>query len=831
MAGSRLHARPSAGARGALTVADGVFRGLLLGAVVGIGSVLFAAALLPPFAAGGRAVEEFAHEFNEIGADVDLTFPTIPERSTIYAADGSVLATLYLDENRDYVRLHRINDITRKAVLAIEDSRFYEHPGLDLKGIVRALVTNLQAGEIEEGASTITQQLARNVFPKAVGDEETLARKILEARVADRLEDEYSKDEILELYLNDVYFGRGVYGIATAAEFYFGRGISRLTLPQAALLAGLISAPETYSPVNDREAARRRRDVVLERMRDLGWITGAQSDRAMDKGLELDITKVGNGDTKFPYFVEYLKAQILEDRRFGKTHRARVRTLFQGGLKIYTTLEPDLQQAGENMVAARFRSVGGPTGAIAAVHVETGKVLALIGGKDFDKSQVNLATGQGGSGRQSGSAFKPFTLVAALEQGIPIGKVYNAASGQRVNCAPYGPSSYTVVNAGDSFGSGHVNLLQATAGSINAVFVQLAIDVGPPKIVDVAHRMGIESHLDPYCTVTLGVEEVTPLEMASAFTTLANHGVHCQPVAITEVRASNNRRIFKTHKRCEQVIDAEIADKVAGMLRLVVTSGTGTAANLGTWPVFGKTGTTNDSADVWFDGCTRQICAATWVGYERGRVPMPGAYGGTVAAPIWHDFMGVAMRGLPALGLPDVPVPAKAKVPDVVGLSRDQAVDILVGADFTPSVATVDSGQPAGTVVSQSPGGGTTATAGSVVTIGVSTGRSPSATVPNVVGLSQGQATSTLNRAGFGVSVSSATTPSRSLSGTVKAQSPGSGARADPGATVHIVVYRYRQPSGGGGGGNPGGGNPGGGGGNPGGGRGGGNPGGGGGDD
>jgi penicillin-binding protein 1A len=811
------------------SIRDGLLRVVLIALVVLLGAGLFAGALLPGFAAGGKAVERFAKDFSAIGSNIDLTFPRIPERSTIYASDGSVLATLYLDENRDYVRLKRINDITRKAVLAIEDSRFYEHSALDFKGIVRALVTNLQAGQIEEGASTLTQQLARNIFPKAVGTEETVARKVLEARVAVRLEREYSKDEILELYLNDVYFGRGVYGIGTAAEFYFGRNVTKLTLAQAAMLAGLISAPETYTPVNDRKAALNRRNVVLDRMQALDWVTPEQHQRATESRLKLDITEVGNEEAKFPYFVEYLKAQILEDKRFGETRKARIRALFQGGLKIYTTLRPDLQRAGENIVRNRFPAPSGPTSAIAAVESKTGAVLSLIGGKDFTASQVNLATGQGGTGRQSGSAFKPFTLVAALERGIPIGKVYRAESGQYVNCAPYGPSSYRAVNAGDGGGSGYVNLLTATAQSINAVFVQLAIDVGPPKIVDVAHRMGIESHLDPFCTITLGVEEVTPLEMASAFTTLANGGVHCKPFAIMEVRASNNKKVFGQKKgRCEQVIDKDIANTVAGMLRLVVTGGTGTAANLGTWPVFGKTGTTNDSADVWFDGCTRQICAATWVGHEKARIPMPGAYGGTVAAPIWRDFMTVAMRGLPARGLPSAPAPPQARVPDVVGLPRSEAVEVLVEANFTPSVAAVNSGRPAGTVVSQSPAGGSTATAGSVVSLTVSNGSDPSTTVPNVVGLTENQASSTIRKAGLNVAASYTGTNSKSLDGAVKSQSPGGGAEVDPGTTVSIVVYDYKPGGGGGGGGPPGGGGggpPGGGGGPPGGGGGGGGPG------
>jgi membrane peptidoglycan carboxypeptidase len=691
---------------------------------MGFGALVFALALLPPTAAAGRAVQAFADEFSQIGADVDLAFPRIPERSTIYARDGSVLATLYLDENREIVRLDRVNDVTKDAVLAIEDARFYEHPGLDFQGILRALISNVQAGEIEQGASTITQQLARNVFA-TIGTEQTLARKIHEARVAMRLEEIYSKEEILELYLNEVYFGQGVYGIGTAAEYYFGKRPPRLTLPEAALLAGLISSPETYSPVNDKPAATNRRNVVIDRMAELGMVSPEEASAAKTTPLGLDITEIGNQDARFPFFVEYLKHRILRDPRFGKTKRARIKTLFQGGLRIYTTLEPGLQRAGERIARARFPAPSGPQTAMAAVDARTGAVKALVASTEFDRSQVNLATGQGGTGRQSGSAFKPFTLAAAFEQGIPLGKVYRASSGQWVDCGEYG-GRYQVFNAGDGGGTGLVDLATATEGSINAVFVQLAIDTGPPNIVDVAHRMGIDSHLDPYCTVTLGVEEVTPLEMANAFGTLANHGVHCEPFAITKVVGRGGRILQKQrHGRCKQVVSREVADRVAGLLRLVVQSGTGTAANLGRWPVFGKTGTTNDSADVWFSGCTVQICTATWVGHPEARVPMPGAYGGTVAAPVWHDFMLVAMRGLPAMPLPGVPAPEPARVPDVVGLAEADAAAILTDSFFTPVAQPVPSAQPAGLVVGQSPAGGTTAIAGGVVTIEVSTGVPP----------------------------------------------------------------------------------------------------------
>ncbi|HWC31758.1 MAG TPA: transglycosylase domain-containing protein, partial [Actinomycetota bacterium] len=350
---SRVNPRHSS-SRGGDVLGDTALRAVLRVSGIALASALCALALLPAVAAAGRAIDEFTRDFTRIGSDVDLSFPRIPERSTIYAADGSVLATLYLDENREYVRLPKINRVARKAVLAIEDARFYEHEGLDLMGVARALAANVTAGEIEQGASTITQQLARNVFPRSVGTERTLTRKIEEARVAMRLEQEYSKEQILELYLNEVYFGRGIYGIGTAAEYYFGTTAKRLSLRQAATLAGLIAAPETYSPINDRDAAIARRNVVLSRMRELGMIAERRAERAMARPLGLDITDVGNRRARFPYFVEYIKRQILHDPRlgdtFGETYRQRRRALFQGGLQIFTTLDPDLEDAGERIV-------------------------------------------------------------------------------------------------------------------------------------------------------------------------------------------------------------------------------------------------------------------------------------------------------------------------------------------------------------------------------------------------------------------------------------------------------------------------------------------------
>ncbi|MGH2711303.1 MAG: transglycosylase domain-containing protein [Actinomycetota bacterium] len=760
--------------------------------VLSLGSLTFALALLAPVGAAGRALDEFSREFEKIGADVDLAFPRIPERSTIFAADGSVLSTLYLDENRKIVRLNQVNQVTMDAVLAIEDSRFYEHPGIDVQGILRALIANIRTGDITQGASTITQQLARNVF-SAIGTEQTFSRKLQEARVALRLEQVYSKDQILELYLNEVYFGRGVYGIGTAAEYYFGAKPGKLTVPQAAMLAGLISSPETYSPVNDPDAALNRRNVVIARMENLEKITPEESAAAQASPLGLHITQIGNEEARFPFFVEYLKSQILGDPRFGNTKEARIKTLFQGGLDIETTLETDMQRRGEQIVQGKFgKDAKGATSAIAAVDTESGAVLSLVSGADFRQSQVNLATGQGGTGRQSGSAFKPFTLVAALENGIPLGKVYKANSGQIVDCTPYGPPNYRVVNAGDGGGSGYIDMSSATAGSVNAYFVNLAIEVGPPNIVEAAQRMGIESPLDPFCTITLGVEEVTPLEMANSFATLANQGVHCEPFAISKVTAPSGKVLLRQKQgACEQAIPRDIADKVAGLLELVVSGGTGTAANLGKWPVFGKTGTTNDSADVWFSGCTRQICAATWVGHPAARVPMPGAYGGTVAAPIWHDFMLVAMQGLPVMALPPVPQPESAQVPDVVGLTKQEATEVLVRAYFTPTVESIPSADPLNQVVGQDPPGGSTVTAGGAVTIRVSNGKIPTVKVPSVVGLAQAAATARLRALGFEVEVAFQDTQIRREDGRVLSQAPGAGVKLEEGYPIAIIVGRY----------------------------------------
>jgi penicillin-binding protein 1A len=750
-------------------------------------------------------VQQVSDRWGAIGAKIDLAFPQPRERSTIYAADGSILATLFLVENRKIVRLEQVNDVTRRAVLAIEDTKFYEHRGLDYQGILRALLANVRAGDVTQGASTITQQLVRNVFPEdVVGTEQTLQRKVHEARLALRIEQEYSKDQILELYLNEVYFGRGVYGIGTAAEYYFSKGPKKLTLSEAALLAGLIAAPERYSPVNDKQAALDRRNQVIDRMLEVGWITSEEAETAKAKPVKLKRNQVVL-KTREPYFVEYVKQQILADRRFGATFRARKRALFQGGLKIYTTLDPRLQHAGVAAIKRHLPNRSDPQGAVASVDVETGAIRALVGGRSFKESQVNVATGQGGTGRQSGSAFKPFTLAAAFLGGMPAGKVYDSANGQVVDCGS-GYPRYQVFNA-DGGGQGFVNLWTATENSINAVFVQVASDVGHARVAQVAKRMGIESDLEAVCSLTLGTEEVTPLEMASAYSTLANEGVHCTTFGIRRVLDRDGNPIVRNkHGKCRQVIPAKVANLVVAMLQRVVCCGTGTAAALGTWPVFGKTGTTNDYGDAWFVGCTRQRCSASWVGHLKGRVPMTNVhgitvFGGTFPARIWHDFMATAMRRLPALGFPPPPPPAYALVPNVVGKKLDRAEKVLAKANFTAEGERVNSSEPAGTVVGQSPGAGSRVEAGSLVTLEVSNGIPPKVRVPRVIGLSVGEARERLVAAGVSVVVDRKTTGQKARDGIVFDQAPNAGTRVKEGARVVITAWKYEEPGGGGGGG------------------------------
>jgi membrane peptidoglycan carboxypeptidase len=788
---------------------------VLLVVVLGFLAGLVALVLLPLFASAGMGVNAFRDRLDAAGVG-RVQIPRPPERSVIYAADGSELATVFLNENRRIVKLENVAKVAQQAVLAIEDSEFYEHGALDFPGLIRAAVTNLASGEIEQGASTISQQVVKNVLIDTPS--QTFARKFQEASLAIRLERRYTKDEILGIYLNEVYFGNGAYGIGTASETYFRKPPGQLRLAEAALLAGIIQAPGTYDPLTNPEGATARRDVAIDRMLELGWIGERKAERAKATPLE-DILSPDAGPPEQkvePFFVYYIKNLILENESgefdaFGATRNQRVRTLYQGGLRIYTTLEPEWQRYAQEAVDASpyISPTEGPDVSIVSVDATTGAIKAMLSGKNYRRDQIDLVWH---GTRQVGSAFKPFTLAAAFREGFPPGQVYSSASPQ---CGLEGwiSASGCVSNAEGGGDAGYMDLWTATQNSVNVVFAQLALDVGAEHIVETAHLMGVTSALDAVPSITLGVEEVSTLDMATGYSTLANDGVHCEPFAVARVMQPKGEdeetggweTLYRHRAQCEQVIDPDIAHLVTAMLQRVVSGGTGTAAAIGR-PVAGKTGTAQDYTNVYFAGYTPQVATAVWVGFSSGQIPMDTYYGGsvfggTVAAPIWHDFMVRAMQGYPVEGFESPPAPVRGTIPDVVGLRSDEAQALLVEANFTPIVEKVVSFEPPNTVLSQAPGGGTSAVLGSAVTLQVSNGKGEAIAVPRVTGMTEADAVKALEKLGLIAAIEYVPVDDPDLDGIVLSQVPiGDGEKlVDLGATVTLQVGRL-------GGGNDGGG-------------------------
>jgi membrane peptidoglycan carboxypeptidase len=576
-----------------------------------------------------------------------------PTRSVVRAADGSVLAMLHGDQDRAVVPLSAIPVTVRDAVLAAEDARFYSHGALDLHGIVRAAAVDLRSRQLREGGSSIAQQYVKNVV---TGDRRSLARKLVEAVDAAELERAASKDQILAAYLNQVYFGEGVYGIATAAQHYFATPVGRLSLAQAAALAGTIASPERFRPTAGR-AALARRNLVLEHMAAVGFVSPARVAAAERQPLA---PRVRPEPRRSPYVVDAVTRALLGDHAMdaalGPAGSAdRRRAVLEGGLTIDTTLRPADQRLAETAVRDRLAGVG-VDAALASVDPASGRVVAMVGGRDYARSQVDLATGQGGGGFPPGSSFKVFYLVAALEQGIPPSTTFDTAAPVTVT-APACPAGYTVHNA-EPATAGRLDLRRATAESVNTWYAQLMARVGTPAAIAVARRMGISSPLHDYCSLVLGTENLTPLELASAYATLAAGGVHCRPQLITRITGPTGRVLFDGRPACRRVLDHRVAATAVGILRGVMgPGGTGFRAAIGR-PLAGKTGTTSGFADAWFTGFTPQLATSVWVGHARAQVPMDHlfgggpVYGGTYPALIFHDYMAAALAGEPVADLP-----------------------------------------------------------------------------------------------------------------------------------------------------------------------------------
>ena len=577
-----------------------------------------------------------------IASDVAALEPSTTKRPQqlgyIYASDGkTVLATLRGDESRIVVASDDISPLMKQAIVAVEDRRFWEHQGVDYRGILRAVWADVRHKAVVEGGSTITQQFVKNTYTH---QERTISRKLKEAALAWQLERKWSKDRILTAYLNTIYFGNGAYGIEMAARVYFHEHARDLTLAQSALLAGLPASPGAYDPATNPKAAESRRRVVLQMMRDEGLIslkeqlTADAQKLPKPRDIHLPVTAGRQG-----YFAEYVKQQLVPYYGSGK--------VFGGGLKVYTTIDLDLQRLAAEAIDEWLPERDDPAAALVAIDPRDGRVLAMVGGRNYKKSQFNLAV-QGE--RQPGSSFKPFVLATALSEGISPQTQFT--------------SQPTVINLGDKLWSVHnyensylgtIDLVDATTYSDNSVYAQLTAQVGPGNVAAMAKRLGIQSPLNDYFAIGLGAEAVNPLEMARAFSTFAHNGVRVDgsilgntPRAVTKVVDGN--RVEKNEPVDKQVLDPNDAATLNSILQNVVTAGTGTRAALTDRVVAGKTGTTENYGDAWFVGYTPQLAVAVWVGYPNKLVPMLTQFeggpvaGGTYPALIWKSFIEKALK-------------------------------------------------------------------------------------------------------------------------------------------------------------------------------------------
>ncbi|HEY5578174.1 MAG TPA: transglycosylase domain-containing protein, partial [Acidimicrobiia bacterium] len=616
-----------------------------------------------------------------------LELPDLSQTSRVYTDDGTLLAELNDGRNSEPVRIEDVPDRVKFAILAAEDAEFYTHGGIDFEAIVSAVADNLRG--VTRGGSTITQQITKQNF---VGSELTIDRKLKEAVTAAELERRYTKDQILEFYLNSVYFGAGAYGLGAASLEYFAKPADKLTIAEAATLAVLIRSPGAYNPRRYPERVERRRNDVIGAMVEHDFITEEQGEKA--KRAAFAVQPHQTFQSPAPHVVKEVKRQLLNDEEFaflGATATERKRAVFGcpaddttctggGGLEIITTLDLDAQleanrilqswlpvpisEAGEEILA--------PTGAIAMIDNQNGAIKVMASGLPFDVEQFDLAT-QGI--RNPGSAFKPFTLVAALEAGLTMGSFWDDRSPQEVDCGypcQDGSNIWTVSNAGGG-GNGRT-LYSATTASVNAVYAQVAVAIGPQRIADVAKRMGIQTNLRPaFPSITLGGRSVGPLEMASAFSNFATNGLWAPPFLIQRIVNAKGEVIYDRQMQPRQTVDPAVIAAARTPLEVVPVSGTAPKANLGI-PQGGKTGTTNDFTDSWFVGFVPRYSAAVWVGYSESTIPLRNVtihvarddgtyqpitystlYGGTVAAPIWKEFMQYALEGLPVEDFPEDP--------------------------------------------------------------------------------------------------------------------------------------------------------------------------------
>lgn len=552
--------------------------------------------------------------------------------SQIYDVHGNLITTVHATENRLPVKLSQVPKDLQNAFIATEDNRFYSHHGVDPIGIMRAIWVNIAHDGVAEGGSTITQQLARNAF---LTQDRTLKRKIMEAMLAIRIEQYYTKQEILEMYLNQIYFGQGAYGVQAAAHVYFGKNVQDLDLAQSAMLAGLPQSPNYYSPLTNYKAGKARQAVVLGQMVKYDYIDQATADKAKDEDLGLrEKSEAAHSDNNASYFIDYVISEIAE--KYGDD------AVYKDGLKIYTTIDMKAQDAAVQAMhnLPNFytddKGLTQPQGALIAINPHNGYIVAMVGGRGDDSfNRAVLAE------RQPGSAFKPFVYLAAIQDGMTPGTVMDD---KKIEFNGWSPKNY------EGTYSGQMTLRYALQHSVNTIAVQLADAVGMRKVLNLASSLGIitlDDSKDNNLAAALGglTNGVKPIDMAVAYGTLANGGVKVKPVAITKIVDRNGQVVEENSTEEQRVVDPKYAYVITNMLESVMSGGTGGGASIGR-PAAGKTGTTDESKDAWFVGYTPDLVAAVWMGDDYGIETLDGITGGTVPAVIWRDFMSQALNAM-----------------------------------------------------------------------------------------------------------------------------------------------------------------------------------------
>ena len=755
----------------------------------------------------------------DVGSMV-LDLPDLSRLSSVYTADGVLLGQL-TERNSQPTVFEDIPNLVIAAVLSAEDDDYMDHSGIDFRAIARAVLEDISGGP-RQGGSTITQQVVKLNF---VGSEPTLQRKVAEATIAIELERRFTKEQILEYYLNSVYFGSNAYGITAAAQEYFGKTLDQLTIAEAAALTVPIRNPSLYNLRNDSEIPRRARDAVIDNMVSEGYITFAEGEAAKAEPIRTVVHEEFLDPA--PQVLIAARDAILNDASFGlgATFLQRKRAVFGcpaddtecaggGGLRIYTTVVWSLQEEARRILQEWFPpGTGLPTGAIAMVDNRTGATLVMASGLDFGtdleagQRQYDLAT----KGRRNpGSAFKPFGAVAALEQGIPLNSYWDYSTPQVLDYGGIEP--WECANAGNN-APGIRTLEEALYLSTNTVFCQVSIAVGPENIVDAAHRMGIRSPLGAVPAIVLGAQAVSPLEMASAFSTIANQGLRVENYLIERIEDADGNVIYQHEVEATQVLEPALSAAILNTLEKAISQGTGGNAAIGR-PQFGKTGTHESFRDAWFVGGIPQVTTAVWVGYPDAQVEMrnltikgefiPRMFGSSAPAPIWREFMTIVVRDMPVIDFaPDPPgidvyyTTPRVDMPDIIGMDLDDAEDAVRQAGLEVEVETVNSDEPAGEVVGSVPGPGQRVRQGTTVIIEVSNGLSPTVVLPNLIGVTQAQANQELtalrnqSNVEFSWVFEDVSTGSPANDGLVQAMVPGPGTVIDENDVVTITIWRY----------------------------------------